>query len=56
MNPLTELIEAKTITEVKAVRRKYMDILPKNQRWKFENLIMHRSIFIRQQELNKSVN
>lgn len=39
MNILTQLIEAKSLEEVKSIEKKYMNILPKNQIWKFMNLI-----------------
>lgn len=36
---LTQLIEAKSLEEVKAIEKKYMNILPDNQKWKFMNLV-----------------
>jgi hypothetical protein len=39
MTPITELLEAKDLNEVRRIEKKYLEYLPDNQKWKFQNWV-----------------
>jgi len=39
MTIITELLEAKDLNEVRRIEKKYLEYLPDNQKWKFQNWI-----------------
>ncbi len=55
MNILTDLLACQTIAEVKAIRRKYIDSLSGNQKYKFDMWIHHSFIRIRRIDNEKKL-
>jgi hypothetical protein len=46
MNIICQLLEAKTLSEVKRIEKKYFEILPDNQKWTLMNWVHHTNMRI----------
>ena len=53
MNIICQLLEAKTILEVKQIEKKYYGILSDNQKWNLMNWCLHTSMRITRIENEK---
>ena len=53
MNIICQLLEAKTLQEVKRIEKKYFEILPGNQKWTLLNWVHHTNMRITRVENEK---